>query len=167
MKEVIYQEAFNYLRPDPCLFIVSQNQHGKSNVMVAAWSMKCSHTPPLFAVALSKKGYTHKVIQKSKEFVVAVANKETQHLIEQVGSVHGSDHDKIEEFKIETTKASKVSPPLISKATINMECILFKEIDCGDHILFVGEVVASHLCHNAKVLVTLKGAQGERIYEEF
>ena len=43
--------------------------------MIAGWCMKCSLEPPMYAVSLSKKGNTRRLISKSEEFIIAVPNK--------------------------------------------------------------------------------------------
>ncbi|MCK5629775.1 MAG: flavin reductase family protein, partial [Nanoarchaeota archaeon] len=123
--------------------------------------------PPLFAVSLSKKGYTHKLIQQSKEFVIAVPNKELEESLLLFGSKHGNEFDKFAESKIETAKAEFIKSPLIKNATINFECELFKEVDSGDHIIFIGKIVASYLDKDKKVLLNMKKADGKRVFEEF
>jgi flavin reductase (DIM6/NTAB) family NADH-FMN oxidoreductase RutF len=65
------------------------------------------------------------------------------------------------------TKARFVKSPLIAKATINFECKLFKEVDVGDHIIFIGEILACHINENSKVLLNMGGRREERVYKEF
>ncbi|RLE42730.1 hypothetical protein DRJ48_02865, partial [Candidatus Woesearchaeota archaeon] len=52
-------------------------------------------------------------------------------------------------------------------ATINFECKLFKEVDSGDHIIFIGKIVASYINKDKKVLLNMKKVDGKRIFEEF
>jgi len=134
MKKISIKEAFNKFKPESCVFVISIDKKGKPGGMIAGWNMKCSSSPPLFAVSLSKKGYTHKLIRESKEFVISVPSKDLKKEIEFFGSVHGDKIDKFKETRIETTKSRFVEPPLIKKATINFECKLEKEVDSGDHI---------------------------------
>ena len=57
--------------------------------------------------------------------------------------------------------------PLIKNATINLECKLHKEVDVGDHYMFIGEVIAAHYNEGKKVLLNMKKINGARIFEEF
>ena len=86
MKEIIPKEAFDAFKPENCVFVISVDNKGKPNGMVAGWNMKCSVDPPLFAVALSKRGNTQKLIRESKEFVIAVPNKKLERAVEFFGS---------------------------------------------------------------------------------
>ena len=105
MIEVSTKQAFEKFKPESCVFVISVNNKGNPNGMIAGWQMKCSMEPPLFAVALSKKGYTHKLIEESKEFVIAIPNKELEEALLFFGSAHGNEIDKFAETKIEMVKA--------------------------------------------------------------
>ena len=159
--------ALKAFRPESCVFVISVEEDGRPSGMVAGWNMRCSSEPPLFAVSLWKEGYTHNLIQQSKEFVVAVPNQSLINEIEYFGSHHGNEVDKFTESKIETAKASKVRPPLIKNATINFECNLVKEVDSGDHIIFIGMVVAAHINEGKKVLLNMGRVDDKRVFQEF
>jgi flavin reductase (DIM6/NTAB) family NADH-FMN oxidoreductase RutF len=166
MKEVSAEEAFDKFKPESCVFVVSVDRQGKPSGMAAGWNMKCSSEPPMFAVALWKGGYTHKLIQKSKEFVIAVPNKKLVKEIEYFGSHHGDKVDKFKESKIETAKAKYLKSPLIKNATINFECKLEKEVEAGDCVVFVGRILASYVNPGEKVLFNIKKVGGKRVFEE-
>jgi len=167
MKKISIKEAFNKFKPESCVFVISIDKKGKPGGMIAGWNMKCSSSPPLFAVSLSKKGYTHKLIRESKEFVISVPSKDLKKEIEFFGSVHGDKIDKFKETRIETTKSRFIKPPLIKKATINFECKLEKEVDSGDHIIFIGRVLASYINQQKKILFNVKKLNNKRIFKEF
>jgi len=167
MEKVSIIRSFDKFKPESCVFVISVDVNGKPSGMIAGWNMKCSGEPPLFAVSLSKKGYTHQLIQQSREFVIAVPNKELEDALLLFGSTHGNEIDKFCESKIETEKAEFVNSPLIKEATINFECELFKEVDSGDHIIFIGKIVASYINQEKKVLLNMKKVEGKRVFEEF
>lgn len=167
MEKVSVKESFDKFKPESCVFVISIDENGKPSGMVAGWNMKCSMEPPLFAISLSKKGYTHKLIQQSKEFVIAVPNKELEEALLVFGSTHGNKVDKFTESKIEIAKAEFVRPPLIKNATINFECELFKKVDSGDHIIFIGKIIASYVNKDKKVLLNMQKIGGKRVFEEF
>jgi len=166
MEEISVKEAFDRFKPESCVFVIT-NDGDKPIGMVAGWCTKCSSDPPLYAVSLWKGGYTHKVIQKSREFVIAIPNKGLEKEVEFFGSTKGNEIDKFKESGIETEKAKIVKSPLIKNATINLECKLEKEVESGDHIIFIGMIVACHLNPEKKVLLNMKKVDGKRIFEEF
>ncbi|MFH0987065.1 MAG: flavin reductase family protein [Candidatus Micrarchaeota archaeon] len=166
MKEVSAGEAFSKFKPESCVFVISADKTGKPSGMIAGWNMKCSSEPPMFAVSLQKRGYTHKLIQQSGEFVIAVPNKKLEKEVIFFGTKHGNEVDKFKESKIAPAKAKFVKLPLIKDATVNFECKLEKEIDSGDHIIFIGKILASYI-NDSKILLNMGKTAGNRIFEEF
>lgn len=168
MKTISTDKAFDLFKPENVVYVISYDRKNKRpSGMIAGWSMKCSSSPKLFAVALWKKGYTHKLIQDTKEFVVAVPNKKLEKAIEIFGGKHGDTIDKFKVAKVATQKAKHINVPLLTDATINMECKLEKELETGDHVIFVGKVLASYHNQNKKVLLNMGKKNNKRIFQEF
>jgi flavin reductase (DIM6/NTAB) family NADH-FMN oxidoreductase RutF len=166
MKEATIKEAFNKFKPESCVFVISVDGNGKPNGMVAGWHMKSSSEPPCFSVCISKKGNTQRLIRESREFVVAVPNKELEDEVMFFGSNHGYDVDKFKETRIDTIPAKAIKPPLLLKATINLECRLINEAESGDHLIFTGQIVAAHMNPEKKILFNMKTVDGKRVFEE-
>ena len=152
MRETDYKTASENIKPYPFVFVISVDGQERPGGMVAAWHMKCSFDPPLIAVSLSKKGNTGKLIRQSRDFVVAVPNKGLEKEVVFFGTTHGNEVDKFRETGIKTAKAKHVRPPLIKDATVNFECRVQKEVDAGDHTIFIGEVLASYVNEGRKIL---------------
>jgi len=167
LKEVAPDEFFNRFKPEKCVFVISVDTKGKPSGMVAGWITRCSSEPPLLAVALWKGGYTHRLIRQSKEFVIAVPNKGLEKDLLLFGSTHGDKVDKFRETGIETIPAKHVRSPLLKKATANLECALVKEVDSGDHIIFIGKILAAHCNSGKKVLMNMGKKNGKRQFKEF
>jgi flavin reductase (DIM6/NTAB) family NADH-FMN oxidoreductase RutF len=160
--------AIKKFRPEKAVFVISyDNTNHRPSGMVCGWSTTCSSDPDMIAVSLWKKGYTHKLIQETKEFVVAVPNKSLLKAIKVFGENHGDKLDKFKVSKVKTSSSKFIKPPLLSDATMNFECVLDKEIDSGDHILFLGKIVASYINEGKKVLVNMGRKDGKRVFKEF
>jgi len=169
LKEVSPKKAFEKFKPEGCVFVISWDKKNKRpSGMIAGWYMKCSAKPPLFAVSLWKKGYTHKLIRQSREFVIAVPNKKLEKAVKFFGSKHGNKINKFKKTKIETLSSKYLKSPLIKEATINLECKLEKEVDSGDHIVFIGKVLTAYLnTKRKKILLNLGKIGGKRKFKEF
>ena len=63
---------YHLLYPLRSYLIVSGQE--ETNVMTADWLTILSHEPFIVGVAISPKRYTHKLIKKYKEFVIAAPN---------------------------------------------------------------------------------------------
>lgn len=168
MKPVSVSNAFDIFKPENVVFVISYDRkNNRPSGMVAGWSMKCSSKPKLFSVALWEKGYTHKLIRDTKEFVIAVPNKSLEKALNLFGTRHGNKIDKFKVTKIATQKAKFINVPLLSEATINMECRLEKELITGDHVIFVGKVLAAYRNEGKKVLLNMGRRDKKRVFQEF
>lgn len=168
MKGIIPKEALRAFKPKSCVFVLSYDKlNDRPNGMVANWHMTCSYEPPLIAIALQKQKNTQRLIKDSKEFVIAVANKELEKAVRVFGYVSGKDHDKFKMTKVKTKKSKFLKTPMLKDATLNYECKLVKEIEVGDHIMFIGEVLSAHINKNKKVLFNIgRNPRGIRIFKE-
>jgi flavin reductase (DIM6/NTAB) family NADH-FMN oxidoreductase RutF len=168
MKTVSIEKAFTQFKPENIVFVISYDKKNKRpSGMIAGWNMKCSSGPHMFAVALWKKGYTHKLIQQTKEFVIAIPNKKIEKAIGIFGMTHGDKVDKFKIAKLKTLPAKYIKPPLLADATINLECKVEQEIDTGDHIIFIGKVLAAYVDEKRRVLLNMGKVNGKRVFREF
>jgi flavin reductase (DIM6/NTAB) family NADH-FMN oxidoreductase RutF len=52
--------------------------------------------------------------------------------------------DKFKLAKLTAEKGIKVSAPMIKESPVSIECKVVKEVEAGDHVWFIGEVLAAH-----------------------
>ncbi|MFA4824663.1 MAG: flavin reductase family protein [Methanoregula sp.] len=131
-----------YMSVMPTL-LVGANVKGKANYMTAAWATVACMAPPMVCVAINKARYTAKGIEENKTFSLNVPP--AKHAIEtdHCGLVSGALEDKSNVFKSFYGKLK--TAPLAEECPVNIECRLFKSVDCGSHLLHIGEVVEIHV----------------------
>jgi flavin reductase (DIM6/NTAB) family NADH-FMN oxidoreductase RutF len=61
------------------------------------------------------------------------------------GENSGQDVDKFELAKLTAVPGSRVSAPLIEESPLNIECKVVQVVEVGDHVWFIGEVLATHV----------------------
>lgn len=168
MKLAPTTKVLKSFKPERVVLVIAYDRkNNRPSGMVCGWSTICSSEPSMMAVALWKKGYTHKLIRDTKEFVVAVPNKKLGKAISVFGENHGNAMDKFKAARVKTTPAKFIQPPLLAEATMNFECKLVKEVDSGDHLLFIGEVLAAHVNDKAGILINMGKKNGQRVFQEF
>jgi len=145
MREAEWLEAIKRKYPEHVVFVVACDSSGKPNVMPAGWCTIASANPPMLAVCISHRNYTHKLIEETGEFVIVFPNEEMADLIKYTGSCSGRHVDKFAECAIETVNSKYVKPPLIKDAVACFECKVRGKMTAGDHTIFVGEVLASYV----------------------
>ncbi len=145
MARVSMEGAGEYFHHYPRVAIIITVHAGdRDNAMAAAWHCPLSFTPPLYGVAISPKRFTHDLIVEAGEFGINFVPVEKAELIASVGGSSGREVDKFHRFDIAREKPLKTSAPLLRDAYASYECKLVEHKTYGDHVWFVGEVVASH-----------------------
>jgi len=130
-----------YMSVMPTL-LVGANVKGKANYMTAAWATVACMAPPMVCVALNKTRYTVKGIDENKTFSLNVPA--AKHVVEtdHCGLVSGAQQDKSAIFT--SYYGTLKTAPLAEECPVNIECRLFRSVDCGSHLLYIGEVVEIH-----------------------
>jgi flavin reductase (DIM6/NTAB) family NADH-FMN oxidoreductase RutF len=133
--------AMPYMSIMPTL-LVGANVKGKANYMTAAWATTACMAPPMVCVAINKARYTAKGIEENKTFSLNVPS--AKHVVEAdyCGLVSGANEDKSTVYT--STYGRLKTAPLAQECPVNIECKLFKSVDCGSHLLYIGEVVEIH-----------------------
>ena len=124
--------------------VVATKYEGKINMMSAVWHTQLSFDPPLYGVLISRKRYSHSLIEKSKVFTLNFIDYEYMETVAFVGSVSGRDYDKAHVFDIPLEDGRMVDVPVLSESYAAYECELYDMKEYGDHTLFVGKIVGVH-----------------------
>lgn len=135
-------KPYQTLYPRQIILVVSKGN--RPNVMTAAWATPTSFEPFLVAISIGKERYSHDLIKKTKEFVIAVPDISMKDKVLSCGEHSGQDTDKFKEVGLTPIPAKNISVPLIKECQINLECQLVDDIETGDHTLFIGKVLAIH-----------------------
>lgn len=143
--EVGSSRAYRLLHPRNVVMVSCIDKAGKANIVTLAWSMPTSFDPPLVAISVSPKRYSHKLIEQTGEFVVNVPTIEIARKTLFCGRVSGRKRDKFKEAPLTALPAKKVQAPLIAECVANLECKLVQKVVTGDHTVFIGEIVAAHV----------------------
>ena len=133
------------LFPRLTVLVTTCNRHGRPNVATFSFIMPVSFRPPCLALAVAPSRLTFANISQVGEFVV---NVPTASMLEKVwlcGRVSGKKADKFKLAGLTPVPSIKVKPPRIRECPVQLECEVETEVECGDHCLVVGRVVAQHV----------------------
>jgi len=145
MKRVPPSEAIKRKYPEWIVLVVTIDQQGQVDVMPAGWCMVTSGRPLMLALAIHPGRHTHKLLTEAQEFVISFPAAGQGPAVWYCGSHSGRDVDKIANTDLELLPPAEIKTPLLKGAVANFECRLVKQMDAGDHTIFVGEVVAAHI----------------------
>ncbi len=144
-KQTDYSEAIKTKYPEQVVIVIAKDAQGRANPVTLGWVMTASFEPPMWAIALAAQHYTTEAIRHSKCFTIALPSSEQKEAAMFFGSKSGREIDKFARCpgKCPVEDAKEIDSVLLCQAVANFECTLENEIAAGDHIIFIGKVVAS------------------------
>lgn len=143
-KETLTSHGMRQLPIRP-IYLVSAEYKGKRNIITIGMFASFSGRPTLVGIGISPSRYSFELIRKSGEYVVNVVDEKLMEASRICGEKSGREVDKFELAKLTPSKGVKVKAPLIEESPVSMECKVVKEVEVGDHVWFISEVVAVHV----------------------
>lgn len=112
------------------------------NVMVLNWFSQVSFEPQHVAIGLQKTSTTYGLVQKSKQFVVNIFNKQEMDIIKQFSKSRAKNPDKFKSANWQDAPVTGV--PVLDEAAAYLECEVVGELDTGSgHSVIVAKVVGA------------------------
>ncbi len=136
--------ATRLLHPRHVVIVTCSGRERKVNAITLSWSMPTSFNPPMAVISVAPQRYSHSLIEETGEFVINIPTVELIKQAFQIGSKSGRDLDKFKVTGLTPGKAKVVKPPIIEECVAHLECRVAKQVETGDHTLFIGEVVAAY-----------------------
>ncbi|MFW6158465.1 MAG: flavin reductase family protein [Planctomycetota bacterium] len=136
--------------PRELVVAIARDAAGKPNPIALGFAMSTSIEPPMLAVSLVPTHHTAGAIRRAREFVVALPAEDQGDETMLYGTKSGRDVDKLALTGAATQPAAEIDCVLLADAVANFECRLAGEMETGDHVLFVGQVVAAHVSQTPK-----------------
>lgn len=136
-------EATRLKYPEQVVLVTSVGSNGAPNIITLGWSMFCSGSPSMVAIAVGKTRHSHRLISETRQFVYAFPGADLEKAVMLCGTKSGRDVDKFKEAGLTAEPASLVKPPLIAECLANFECEVEHIYDSGSHTIFVGRIVAA------------------------
>jgi len=146
-KKVIVDQssAHRLLHPRNTVLVSCTDKTGKANIITLAWSMPTSIDPPMAAISIAPRRYSHRLIQETGEFVINIPSMDIAPKVLLCGRISGAKKDKFKEAKLTSHPAQKVKPPIIEECLAHLECRLNQQLTTGDHTLFIGDVLIAYV----------------------
>ncbi len=119
------------------------DKQGKPNIITLGMYMTISSNPPMVCIGVAPERYSHGLIEERGEFVINVPSINLEEQMSFCGERSGREVDKFAETGLTPVPARRVKPPLIEECFGHLECRVVESHVCGDHTLFIGEVVSA------------------------
>jgi len=143
--EVPYSQAVAMKYPEQIVIGIAKDSAGKCNPITLGWTTITSGDPPMMAVSIGLTRYSMDVFREASEFVLAMPSEHQAAEVLLFGSRSGRNCDKFAEADSKLQPAREVDCVLLADAVANFECRKVAELRTGDHVVFIGEVICSHV----------------------
>ncbi len=119
------------------LFVVTAKCEDKEDAVLASWVNQCSFDPPALTIALGTLRAARLLVEGSGAFIVNVLPKDDMALLK-----HFSRPPAEDIFKGVKTRKGLEGIRILSDAVAYLECEVVQAMQAGDHVLYIGEIVA-------------------------
>ena len=126
--------------------VVTTEHGGRPYGLTVASFASLSLHPPLVLVCIEKAVKSHDAIAASRKFGVSILGAEQADVSNRFAS---KAEDKFAGIAIDR---GRTGVPLIAGALSTIECSVREQLPGGDHTIFVGEVLATHVREGAPLL---------------
>ena len=143
-----WQAAFDRLTYG--IYVLTTHSEGIINGMIASWAGQISHAPPLIMAAVHPNRYTREFIEASGVFALHVLERsQTPHLKRFKGPVAAHKFNEIDWHPGQT------GCPILEHSLAWFDCRVTQTYRPGNHVLYVGEVIAAGPGIDGEPLTTL------------
>jgi flavin reductase (DIM6/NTAB) family NADH-FMN oxidoreductase RutF len=118
--------------------LVGANVNGKPNYMTAAWATVACLSPPMVCVAINHMRHTLRGIEANGTFSLNIPSLSQVVVTDHCGITSGANEDKSGLFRSFFGRTG--TAPMAEECPVNIECRVFKTVDCGSHVLVIGEI---------------------------
>ena len=130
------RRAFTYLESGSVL-LVTTSDGTVDNVMTISWQMVMDFTPRI-AVSTGSWNESFETILKQKECCLCVPTFDMLDTVVGIGTVHRSECDKFERFRLRREKAAKIRAPILPDCLAAIECKLEDHVEAHGLLILQG-----------------------------
>ncbi len=130
-------------RVDLPVYSVSSRHDSAENMHICTYVSAVSMHPKRYMVALFKGTKTIELARAEKRFVLQLLSEGDHGLIAQLGRQSGHDVDKIARLRKRGLLDQWRGFAVLSNAAAWIELVIIGEMDAGDHVMMLCDVVSS------------------------
>ncbi len=130
-----------FSRPKVVAWAVCRDPDGRMSICPLGWHMITSLDPLMMAISVGPKRFTHELISRAGEFVLAFPGEDQAEATLDVGIRSGRSYDKVAAHNLAVLEGEFCQTPILEDCVANLECRVVGQLDTGDHTIFVGQVL--------------------------
>ena len=133
------------------IYIICSKKNDKINGQIANALFQTTSDPPIIAVSINKKNYTHDFIKTSGLFTISILSEQTpMEFIGNFGFKSGRDYNKFKNVNYSLTNEDV--PIVIDYTTSFIYLNVINQIDVFSHTIFIGRVKDANVLNDNSVM---------------
>lgn len=126
--------------PSGIFVLTAADGEGRETGMLASWVQQASFFPPMISVAINKKRYLNDWLKKSPQLALSLVGQSQSHFLKHFG--HGFEIDEPAFDGVQILRGD-TGLPVLAEALGYLEGRVTGQIDAGDHIVYLAEVIGA------------------------
>lgn len=131
------------------LYIVTSSNGNDVSAATISWLNQASFQPPLIMMGIRKDSHTHALLEKTKVCAVHFLGRDQKHIAEAFFKPTKREGNKLSGWEYET---KITGAPILKNVPAYVECKIVGSLPCGDHTVFVAEVIEAQVRENVPSL---------------
>jgi len=133
---------YKLFSPRVVILVTTIDDQGRINAAPYSFCGPLSINPSMLYISARTTQDTYKNIKKTGDFVVNVVSEDFAQKAVSCEKKYPYGINELEKVGLQWEDSKKVKSPKVKEAKIHLECKFVKEVETGDHILIIGEVVS-------------------------
>jgi flavin reductase (DIM6/NTAB) family NADH-FMN oxidoreductase RutF len=131
--------------------VMTVGRGGAENALTVSWATPASFEPPRFLVVLDRLHYSMEFLRSTRNFTLNVLGAGQEKLAGQFARQSMSHEDKLAAV---STREASTGGAILNDALAWFDCEVVSLLECGDHVLVIGDVVDAGVQGEGEPLVT-------------
>jgi flavin reductase (DIM6/NTAB) family NADH-FMN oxidoreductase RutF len=123
------------------LYLLGSRAGARRNLMTLNWATQLALEPKLLGVSVETSALTHELVRNGACFSLSILARSDRAVVRRFVKPAADDAAARTLAGFAYLDAPVTGAPVLASALAWLECRLQREVDCGSHTLFVGEVV--------------------------
>lgn len=135
------------------LFIVTMQYRESATGLLTSWVQQCSFQPPQITIAVNKERDMLSYLVVGAMLTLNILGEENKELISHFGKGVEPGQDAFAGLAI--TQEDSFAP-VLSDCLGYLDCRVVSQLEAGDHVLLLAEVVQGHLLNQSRPAVHIR-----------